>query len=65
MFIAIGAFRLRGIKSFSQPIPKEHMLAITFCSVTRISEFMLPMARRVSRSPLSSGLAEMPSSEPG
>ena len=65
MYIAIEAFRRRGIRNFSRPIPKEPMLAITFCTVTRISEFMLPMARRVRCSPLTSGLAEMPSSEPG
>jgi hypothetical protein len=39
-------FRRRGIKSFSRPIPREHMRAITFCSVTRISEFMLPVSGR-------------------
>jgi hypothetical protein len=64
MFIAIGVFRWRGIKSFSRPIPKATMLGITFCTTIRISEFMLPMAQRVRYDPLSSGLAEMLSSEP-
>jgi len=61
MFIAIGVFRRRGMKSFSRRILREHMLAITFCTVIRISEFILLMAQRVKRGPLISGLAEMPS----
>jgi hypothetical protein len=65
MFIAIEAFRRRGIRNFSRPIPREPVLAITFCTVTHIIEFMLPMSQRLRCGPPTSGLAEMPSSEPG
>src|SRR5947209_343485 len=33
---------------------KAHMLGRTFCTATRISEFMLPMARRASLNPVRS-----------